>query len=303
MTHRDVKDKHCYNCGKTFARPALLLKHKNRKTPCLIQEVPEDDKELHRCKFCNRAYKHNFTLTRHYKVCKIKNGGMEILMRKVSKEQENEQKDMIQQMMDMMKSQQEKMKKMEKTIETLTITNTIQGNHNIIDNSTKQITNQITNQVIINNYMTPNVKGLVLKQNTIDSYSTLSCAVLDHIWFNPERPENHSFYVSNKKEKELMVYTINPNPNSSDLCELEMKWKMLTTDKDRELFVRDLQNTIIKEGINVVNGMYNNDTKHFEELPKDLRDRIVNFNGGERLAEKEVLQLALKGTKMLNTIV
>lgn len=297
MNENDIKeDRHCFNCGKTFAKPAHLIRHKHRKTPCLIQEIPENDIAPNRCKYCNKAYQSKSTLTRHYKTCKIRNGGMEMLMRKVSKEEENEQKTMMKQMMAMMQTQQNMMKvqqeeilNMKKKMETMVIAPTTSNSHNNTNSH---------NQITINNYLTPNTEGLTLDKSTLDNYSNLSYAVLDNIYFNAEHPENHSFYVSNKKEKELMVYT--NCDKKSEFNDLKMKWKMLTTDKDREMFVRDLQNTILKDGTKIVNGMYNNDTDTFAALPKDLRDRIIEFNGGERLKEKEVIQIALKGSKMKN---
>jgi hypothetical protein len=276
-------DKHCFSCGKTFIRKNDYERHKRRKTPCLIQKIPENDTELNRCKFCNKAYKHNYTLTRHYKTCVIKNGGMDILVNKVKREEEIEQAKIIQNMMSMMKTMEKKLDEQSKTINEL-----LDKNH--LSNYTQNNAPHNFNNTTINNYLTPNVQNLILDPKTIDNYSNLSYAVLDHIYFNPCRPENHSFYISNKKEKELMVYT------NQGLLKPDLAWKLLTTDKDRGLFVKDLQNTIIKEGGNVVNNIYNNDLKQFEGLPKDLRDRIINFNSGEKIEQREVFQITLKGT-------
>jgi hypothetical protein len=78
----------CYNCGKQFKTARLLRQHKNRKTPCLIREVPQE--HIHnplRCIFCNKIFSKKENLTKHHKTCKIKNGGLQTLCDKVKYEQ------------------------------------------------------------------------------------------------------------------------------------------------------------------------------------------------------------------------
>jgi hypothetical protein len=280
------EDRYCYNCGKTFKYPALLERHKRRKTPCIIQDVPHDDIEPNRCRFCNKAYKQKYNLTKHYKTCVIKNGGMEILMRKVSKDERLENKKIEEVTHNLLLSMMDEIKSLRTKIDNMSSLHST--NFNTQNNAPHNF-----NNTIINNYLSPNVQNLILDPKTIDNYSNLSYAVLDHIYFNPERPENHSFYISNKKEKELMVYT------NQGLLKPGLAWKLLTTDKDRELFVKDLQNTIMKEGGSVINNIYNNDLKQFEKLPKDLRNRIINFNGGERIQQRDVFQITLKGSPIV----
>ena len=78
----------CYNCGKNFKDNAHLEQHKKRKTPCLIREVPPDQlRNPNRCVYCNKIFSNCDNLKKHLKVCKIKNGGMEILVDKVKYEQ------------------------------------------------------------------------------------------------------------------------------------------------------------------------------------------------------------------------
>ena len=75
----EIDNKKCYICGKSFRTPAELLKHKNRKIPCLIREVkPENADNPNRCIHCNKILSRKENLVRHLKNCKIKNGGVEI---------------------------------------------------------------------------------------------------------------------------------------------------------------------------------------------------------------------------------
>ena len=65
----------CDNCGKAFRTPADLLRHKNRKIPCIIREISEDDKDNPlRCGYCNKIFSKVNNLNQHFGRCKIKNG-------------------------------------------------------------------------------------------------------------------------------------------------------------------------------------------------------------------------------------
>lgn len=90
----------CFNCGKEFKDSAHLERHKKRKTPCLIRDVSEVNKKNPlRCIYCNSIFSRISNLNKHYKICKIKNGGLDKLHDKVKhdeqmriKMEENEQK-------------------------------------------------------------------------------------------------------------------------------------------------------------------------------------------------------------------
>jgi hypothetical protein len=79
----------CYNCGKSFPDNPHLKRHKNRKTPCLIQDVkPENVRNPNKCHYCNKIFQCKQNLLRHFRTCKIKNGGVEILYGKIIHEQQ-----------------------------------------------------------------------------------------------------------------------------------------------------------------------------------------------------------------------
>jgi hypothetical protein len=90
LTHINVtgdrNNKHCFSCGKTFKCRSDYVRHKDRKTPCVIRKI--DPTAEHRCKFCNRTYKHKRSLTSHSKKCKTKNGGVQTLLNKLQHEHE-----------------------------------------------------------------------------------------------------------------------------------------------------------------------------------------------------------------------
>ena len=207
----------CYNCGKQFKKPSDLDRHKNRKTPCLIREIaPDQINNPNRCIYCNKVLSKKEHLTRHLKVCKIKNGGMEILVDKVRNEQEirilreqreNDKKTMedkfkekdeqIKQLLELQQAQAAEIEDLKKAI-TLPTGNTINNNFNAPINIT------------INNYLKPSLSHLgknnlftnTFKQNLVQT----PMAIVPLIWFNPEHPENFSIYLVNKSTKETLTY-------------------------------------------------------------------------------------------------
>jgi hypothetical protein len=293
------EDRHCFSCGKTFSKPFYYERHKNRKTPCLIQDIPENDNAVLRCKFCNKTYKHNYTLNRHYKTCKIKNGGMDILVKKVQREEELEQKVMLNTLL-------KKVEFMEQKIHDLTTTansnNTNNTNNTINTNNTQINTNNITQNITINSYKDPNTEGITLSPVDIDNHERIAYALIDKIYFNPEKPENHSIYLVNKKDKTLMVYKNPIGKSITGINSSGLKWHTLTTEKDRNTLTKEIQNIIIQKGSNIVNMLYGDDEDKFLKLPRGLAKRIINYNGYEleaRVDEQHMLQYALKHKDMV----
>jgi predicted GIY-YIG superfamily endonuclease len=67
----------CEKCGKEFGLEKHLRQHKSRKTPCIIKAEPVNvEDNLHKCMYCNHSYSSKYTLSRHVKTCKMKNGGI-----------------------------------------------------------------------------------------------------------------------------------------------------------------------------------------------------------------------------------
>jgi hypothetical protein len=88
----------CDKCDKIFNRRNDLIKHQNRKTPCeLIQGDPTKHTPDGSCQFCYKKFKSKYSLKNHYNICKIKNGGMALLFKKVEM-LERENKEMKEQM-------------------------------------------------------------------------------------------------------------------------------------------------------------------------------------------------------------
>ncbi len=84
----DKGDLQCPKCELVFNNRTLYNRHMNRKTPCDLV-IDEYDNTKCRCIYCNRTYSTKSSLTRHLKVCKIKNGGTEYLAKTIHKYKAN----------------------------------------------------------------------------------------------------------------------------------------------------------------------------------------------------------------------
>ena len=88
VINEQIDNKKCYSCGKIFPKSGHLERHKNRKTPCLIQIIqPEQVNNPNRCIFCNKIFTNISNRNKHLKLCRVKNGGMDILVDKVHNDQ------------------------------------------------------------------------------------------------------------------------------------------------------------------------------------------------------------------------
>lgn len=69
----EVNDKKCDLCGRLFKKPIDLHRHKNRKKPCLIKEVSQENiNNPNRCVHCGSIFVQHQSLTRHLLNCRIR---------------------------------------------------------------------------------------------------------------------------------------------------------------------------------------------------------------------------------------
>jgi hypothetical protein len=162
-------------------------------------------------------------------MCKIKNGGMEILVDKVVYEQkvraleeENNKKDgRIKELEDQLEDVWARFEEVEDNIDKKleeklrqiappqprTVNNgaLVVGNNNNVNNNHIQI-QQIN--IHINDYDKPSLEGVMMTPDELAQTAgrPMIWSILEQIFFNKNKPENHSVFMSNKKERDLVAY-------------------------------------------------------------------------------------------------
>jgi len=263
-----IKNK-CYSCGKIFTKSGHLERHKKRATPCLIQEIkPEQVNNPNRCIFCNKIFTSVSNLNKHLKICKVKNGGMDILVDKVHNDQririlEEQHHQEQARALQLNKELADEIQHMKAEIDQLKQMMIAKPQ------APQQVVNNINNGVIvhINNYTTPCMDGLTITAAEIASVDKLSKLLLQKIYFNPLQPQNHCIYLKNKKDKSLILYDAGA-------------WRPVTGENLPDV-INELSNAVIIRGGELVNGKhgpYQGLDADFTKLPGGIASRIRDFN-------------------------
>jgi hypothetical protein len=262
----------CYNCGKTFKKQSDLVRHKNRKTPCLIRDItPEQRSNPNRCIFCNKIFSTVGNLNKHHKICKIKNGGMDILDQKTQYEQtirilQERDKQNIELLSDM-SHQLEEMRDHIKNISNNTVNNTkIKGNNN--NNNTFNFYN----------CNTPYTDTLRITQDDL-LVENIACKMIELIYFNKDIPANHTIYLPNLREKRLLMFRGN-------------SWDTIIGDAIPGALT-PVKNAVYLVGLDKINSIYSTD-EEFDRLYPVVKSAIESFNGGKeqaRCEDKEIIEL------------
>jgi hypothetical protein len=262
----------CDKCDKLFKTVTILRKHENRKTSCApIKSNPANPLGKNGCRFCYKLMSNKYTLRNHYKTCKIKNGGVELLFNKLE-EHHRELTTVTQEnalIRAELKQLKESMSKPSNQVNTL-------GNNNTIT------TNQA--YVTINNYKTPNLDDIKVALRDLLKDKLLK-TVMESIYFNPSKPENHSILSQNIKQKRVAVF--------------EDGWKLLTSERERGKVIDDVKAVCLREGGKILSS---NDSDDSKTTPVE-HQRIRSFNQLNReeadMTDEEVLETFYKHRDMV----
>ena len=181
-----------------YKRHIETKKHLDNKHRILKKEEEEED---YICKYCGKYYKHKQSMHKHikYHCHKNKDEDLKELVRLMNLQLDQKEKQiecLSSQMIKQNKHMDRQSKQIEKLMDKLQVTN-ITNNTTNIQNNIKLLcykdtdTSHLTDEDYINSIKKVNfcVKHLIEK-----------------IHFNPDKPENMNIYISNIKDKYIMVY-------------------------------------------------------------------------------------------------
>ena len=237
------------NFGKSkYQVSQMSAKGKSQVSQNNSENLSNFTKKQYKCEFCESTYLHRQSLSKHLKTCK-------------EKRKDEEEKQKLLNIVDMLNEQLEKRDKQ-------------------IDEQNKQINELIkkAGMTIGTQNIQQNIKILAYK-NTDLSHLTdqdyLQCLnrsnmvipnLIKKIHFNPKKPENHNIYISNIKNKYIMVY-------DGD------KWN-LTNQNDTIDDLIDTNEVVIEQKLEewLENGKeYPNIMKKFNRyLEKKEKDAVIN---------------------------
>ena len=175
-----------------YDRHLLSQKHiKNIENKPFIQEIYD-------CKYCGKIYKHKQSVLKHIKyTCnKNKDEDLKELVRLLNLQLQQKDKELEYHKLQNEK-QQKQMDTQQKQIDKLM--DKLQVNH---------ITNNTYVQNNILSYKDTDLSHLTSKDymNAIKKVTYCVKEMIEKIHFNPQKPENMNIYISNMKDKYLMVY-------------------------------------------------------------------------------------------------
>ena len=221
----------CKGCDYTTTYPANYKKHLETKKHKALVDAP------HVCKYCDKEFKFRQSMYRHIKYTCKKNKDEDIkeLVRLLNKEREDR-------------------KELEKQIEKLAGKLEIHGVNGSFN------TTNIQNNITLLPYRETDVSHVTDEdyKKCIKKVNHCVKTLIEKIHFNPEKPENMNIYISNMKDKYLMIYDganwnlANKKDEINRLYEdkemLLEEW--LDTNPDAELkdkFLRYLKNKDIQD--------------------------------------------------------
>jgi hypothetical protein len=248
----------CTNCNFAthivthYNRHLKTDKHIKSKPKVSIREAkskPEHNtckNEIYTCEYCNKKYKHKQSLSKHikYTCTENKDEDLKELVRLLNAQLEQQRNEFQSQLQTQAKQIDKLMGKLE-----------INGSFN---------TTNIQNNIQILSYKDTDVSHLTHKDYEACIKKVNFCVknLIERIHFNPEKPENMNIYISNMKDKYLMIYDginwnlANKREELDKLYETkEMmleEWLETSCSEHKDKFMKYLNNKEDDETLNMI---------------------------------------------------
>jgi hypothetical protein len=215
-------DKHILsNKHKLIEGKSVGVKSKSKVSPNVATNNPYLNEDNYSCKYCGQKYKHKQSVTKHIKYSCTKNKTEDLteLVRLLNLQLEQQKNDFQTQLQTQSKQIEKLMGKLE-----------INGSFNNTVN--------ITNNINLLNYKDTDTSHLTDEdyKKCLRKASRCVLKLIEKVHFNPEKPENMNVYISNMKDKYMMMYQDN-------------KWTL--TNKDELNTVYNHKEDLIEEWFNI----------------------------------------------------
>ena len=215
-------DKHVLsNKHKLIEGKSVGVKSKSKVSPKVAINNSDSNEDKYSCKYCGQKYKHKQSVTKHIKYSCTKNKTEDLteLVRLLNLQLEQQKNDFQTQLQTQSKQIEKLMGKLE-----------INGSFNNTVN--------ITNNINLLNYKDTDTSHLTDEdyKKCLRKASRCVLKLIEKVHFNPEKPENMNVYISNMKDKYMMMYQDN-------------KWTL--TNKDELNTVYNHKEDLIEEWFNL----------------------------------------------------
>ena len=181
------------------------------------------EKPKFQCKYCEQGYKHKSSLSKHIKYSCTKNKTEDLteLVRLLNLQLQQQKSDFQSQLQTQTKQIETQSKQIEKLMGKLEIHGSF---------------NTTVNQINLLNYNDTDVSHLTDNdyKNCLKRVCKCVMGMIEKVHFNPDKPENMNVYISNMKDKYMMVYQNN-------------KWML--TNKDHLDRIYDDKESMIEQWI------------------------------------------------------
>jgi len=184
----------CKCCDYKTSHQANFNKH--IKTAKHIDNEKKNEDKPYSCKYCGKKYKYKQSISKHikYSCTKNKDEDLKELVRLLNNQIDQQKTEFQYQIQSQHNQIQTQSKQIEKLMGKLEINSSF--NNNTINNIT------------LLNYKDTDVSHLTDAdyKKCIKKVCFCVMGLIEKVHFNPEKPENMNIYISNMKDKYLMVY-------------------------------------------------------------------------------------------------